>query len=105
MLPQIEPKSYVSKYYSSTTIFLILPTKVLVNLPITFKIKPPLFGQGKWGGVVYVSTVRINLLYIECLHIHVLPARKPGHFEGPCGNDTLAGPPGGGGDQKVRKNW
>ena len=42
------------------------------------------------GGVVYMPTVRLNLLYIECLQIHVSPSRKPVIFLGPCGNDTLA---------------
>ena len=89
LLPQTEPKSHVSKYYSSTTIFLIIATKVFVNLPITFNIKLPYLARGN-GGVVYLPTVRLNLLYIECLQIHVSPSRKPVIFHGPCGNDTLA---------------
>ena len=89
LLPQTEPKSHVSKYYSFTTIFLIIATKVFVNLPITFNIKLPYLARGN-GGVVYVPTVRLTLLYIECLHFHVSPTREPVIFLDPCGNDTLA---------------
>ena len=69
--------------------YLLDSTKVLVNLPIAFKIKLPYLARGN-GGVVYVPTVRLTLLYIECLHFHVSPTRKPVIFLGPCGNDTLA---------------
>ena len=80
---------YIIYQNSSTTIFLIIATKVFVNLPITFNIKLPYLARGN-GGVVYLPTVRLNLLYIECLQIHVSPSRKPVIFHGPCGNDTLA---------------
>ena len=69
--------------------YLLVSTKVLVNLPIAFKIKLPYLARGN-GGVVYVPTVRLTLLYIECLPFHVSPTRKPVIFLGPCGNDTLA---------------
>ena len=69
--------------------YLLDSTKVLVNLPIAFKIKVPYLARGN-GGVVYVPTVRLTLLYIECLHFHVSPTRKPVIFLGPCGNDALA---------------
>ena len=80
---------YIIYQNSSTTIFLIIATKVFVNLPITFNIKLPYLARGN-GGVVYLPTVRLNLLYIECLQIHVSPSRKPVIFLGPCENDTLA---------------
>ena len=69
--------------------YLLDSTKVLINLPITFKIKLPYWARVN-GGVVYMPTVRLNLLYNECLQIHVSPSRKPVIFLGPCGNDTLA---------------
>ena len=67
---------YIIYQNSSTTIFLIIATKVFVNLPITFNTKLPYLARGN-EGVVYLPTVRLNLLYIECLQIHVSPSRKP----------------------------